>query len=726
MRFLHRAVFITAAISFLLGCDSSLGFLGKPYSDQYYSVSVSAAAEGDSDGVPVEPGSVLIPGAPFTVAVDPLPGSSPITRVVVSFIAQEAAVAQAVFALAGTSDPKGMGNLISAKTEVPALDGIPLSIMVPEGMAQGLYRLRIDLYDSDGSVYGKDNLVFVSTAAMSVASVQVSPGSVEPGSVAVLRAQLELSNGIDPYLVWIHDDRIVDQGLLSDGKANVAWKAPDEEGVYTLSLRAYPYAPRNGQSFDFPGVAGLSARVIVRAAEPDPSDPFQPNRDFYAQFRFNGSLADSGSRHSRAASRAEGSPGIFVYGPGYGVRFGPAASLATEEYLLPVEDGILKPFSIMARLLPLPNGAEDELPVALIASLRAPSSSYASAGFLANEVGDGGSSGAGSSATDAESSTALDLIKAEADAGARESGLGPRARGVIFRSESVVPGFGLSLAISDEGQLVLSVSNRTERAVFESGIFPDERIHDLAVSVTPTEGGVAVSWFWDYKPAASGRVSISIGPIPGEGRASFGGDGAAEVVIDEFAVYSREIDGTRQPWTGAFATMARRAMRRGFVYADGFEGAGKPETGVDGDAALDDGALLLGAGASLSIPVPSASRGAYDLVVAFRVMADSLRNRSFSLIARQGGREAFRMGQDGRCTSGGAELGRLPGILNGQSLRVRIVKDAKGYALSSGSVRVQLPVDSGSELDFFLSSGKTVLPVESLLIASGADAVNAR
>jgi hypothetical protein len=292
----------------------------------------------------------------------------------------------------------------------------------------------------------------------------------------------------------------------------------------------------------------------------------------------------------------------------------------------------------------------------------------------------------------------------------------------VLRIESSLPGFSLVLGIDSDGQYFLSVANRREKAVFESAIYPDGRIHDLVVSVVPDAGGIYVSWFWDYADMGSSYKEIDLGEISSNGRATFGGDGAASVVIDEFGVYSRERDGSREPWTGAFATMMRRSSRRGLVFAEGFDGVSIPGVVVSGDASMDRGLLLLGSKSKLGIPFPTDMRGSYDLEISFRVMADSLRNREFSIVGVSGDSEAFRVDQDGTFSLGGVESGRLAGLLSGQSLRLRVGKGLKGYYVMNGAQRIYLPADKASTLEFTLTSGKSILPIEALLITSKDDA----
>jgi hypothetical protein len=763
----QRTAFAAVFIFLLAACDYSIGFLNGNYADQYYTLSLNARSGTDSPGTPVEAGATLAPGAEFTISIDSQAGSPVFTVVSVSLVSGGSPTAQALFALEGAPESRAADIQATAKTLVPALSGTALPVLVPAEITQGPYLLRVELYGEADRVYEKELEVFISSEVLSIGSIQVSPASVEPEAVAVLRAQLELSGSLDPYLVWTYDGETLDEGLLSAGHGNALWKAPADEGVYSVSVDAYPYPPPSGIHFDFAGKR-LSARVVVRAPSNDPSNPFLPQSDFYAQFRFNGSLADTGTRAFKAPVETTGSPGIFVYGAGYGVRFDASSSLSSAEYLLPVKAGALQPFSLMSRILLLPAGADDELPVALIASSGSGKGSPGSVATAviarrvfaeeAAAVGDGSASpepaenpgpsvesvsapetalaspdpspapadgpspSPGSAAADsAITPTAAPAVAATLAALASPGPAPGGASGSVLRIESSLPGFSLVLGIDQDGQYILSVANRREKVVFESGIYPDERVHDLVVSVVPDARGLYVSWFWDYADIGSYYKEIDLGEISPNGRATFGGDGAASVVIDEFGVYSRERDGLREPWTGAFATMMRRSSRRGLVYAEGFDGVSIPGVAVSGEASMDRGVLLLGSKSRMAIPFPSDMRGTYDLEISFRVMADSLRNREFSLVGISGGLEAFRVDQDGAFSLGGGESGRLAGLLNGQSLRLRVGKASRGYYVMNGGQRIYLPADREAILEFALSSGKSILPVEAILITSKDD-----
>gem|GEM_PF-2124178 len=797
-----------AAIPILLlaACDYSAGFLGKPYADQYYAVSL-AARDGSGGGYNhvIDSGAVLAPGSEFGVSVTPLAGNTGLDLVSVSIIQADGTVlAQAAYAREGAAQPKNAPSTQAAAL-VTDLAQAALPIIVPVGLPNGLYSLRLEIYGEEGKVYERDFPVFITALSVSVASIQVCPSTVRPGAVAVLRAQVEASAEVDPYLVWTHDGEVVDSGLFSTGHGQILWRAPAAEGIYSVTAQVYPHPPADGKPFAFESRYPSSARILVRAPQFDPADPFQPQEGYYSRYRFDGDLDDSGSRSGKGRPKPSGDPGIFVYGPGYGVLFDEDSSLSVGGYPVPVQDGKLGAFSLMGRMMILPRGASDDFPITVIPaamasaasgsfrlrtgideedatadSLAVPSPSpssdpLAEAGPApgsdpvlesspspepsdASETSDALEASASletsaslePSATPADESPAPEPSPVPGESPSAEASPVPEASsspdaiisppivpsplpspspvepirlasGFLFRAESDSPGFSLELGLGADGQLYLSVADRSRKAVSESGIYPDERVHDLVVSVVPEEGGLYVKWFWDYRGTGESFLEFLPESIPRSGSASFGGQGSVAAVFDEFGVYSLERDGIREPWGGAFAALMRRSMRRGLVYADGFDSISLPALGLRGEAMMDRGALILGSGAELDLPVPADTAGAVEVEIAFRVMADSLRNREFSFAITLDGADVFRIGQDGRYALAGKDSGRLNGLFSGQTMRLRFGRDEKGFYFSNGAQRVSLPLRQGDRPAYVLRIGRSMLPIESLLVSARAD-----
>jgi len=210
-----------------------------------------------------------------------------------------------------------------------------------------------------------------------------------------------------------------------------------------------------------------------------------------------------------------------------------------------------------------------------------------------------------------------------------------KGAGLLFRSESSEPGFGLELSVDDSGQFALSLSTRADKAVSESGVYVDGRVHDLVVSVLPSEKGCSVQWFLDYKAVAREDLPIALSGIPASGRARLGGEGAASAVYDDFGVYAARIakDGEAAStgcWDRAFRTLAVKAYADSLVIAEGFEGQTLSDPWkIVGTGTLGSGSLLLGARSSLSMPL-SVSKGD-NIQIDIQLRAGSARDYSIVL-----------------------------------------------------------------------------------------------
>lgn len=266
-----------------------------------------------------------------------------------------------------------------------------------------------------------------------------------------------------------------------------------------------------------------------------------------------------------------------------------------------------------------------------------------------------------------------------------------KASGSLFRSESAQPGFSLALGLDQDGQYVLSLANRADKALSASGIVADGRVHDIAVSVIPSGRGFIVQWFLDYAVRSRGELTIEIPELPAAGRALFGGLESAQAVFDEFGVFAAPA-GKDDPthtlaWTGAYATQMARTYRKELLRAEGFEGASLPKGfEATGTLALGSGSLALEAGASITLPF-AAKKGEHIRI-------------DIQLLGVAGGDFALTLGP----TGGAAALIKADGSIQPPEGEA----PAKAEALDADSPSLILDFSSGQ---CRLLSGKRAIPL---------------
>jgi hypothetical protein len=85
----------------------------------------------------------------------------------------------------------------------------------------------------------------------------------------------------------------------------------------------------------------------------DASSPYLASRDnsYYSRFHFDGAVSELGSRDKTYPVKLSATPLVKIYGAGYGYQFDANAKLSAADYLIPVKNGELSAFSLLARLV---------------------------------------------------------------------------------------------------------------------------------------------------------------------------------------------------------------------------------------------------------------------------------------------------------------------------------------------------------------------------------------
>ena len=168
----------------------------------------------------------------------------------------------------------------------------------------------------------------------------------------LLVADLSGYEGRDPYLRWTVDGTVRSEGPASEGRDKLLWPAPQAGFAAPVGLALYPAAPPPGTVFSFPPPRSASAGLLVAAGTPVAEDEFSRAERFRALFRME-DTPDYAGRPGGAASFL-GKPRLDVHPGGFGLVLGgeAGAGIRADTLLLPLADGKLQPFTVLARLVP--------------------------------------------------------------------------------------------------------------------------------------------------------------------------------------------------------------------------------------------------------------------------------------------------------------------------------------------------------------------------------------
>ncbi|MDR2159915.1 MAG: hypothetical protein LBP23_07605 [Treponema sp.] len=111
---------------------------------------------------------------------------------------------------------------------------------------------------------------------------------VPPGTTVMLEAQVVSDTRLAPYVVWYNGKRRIGEGSLADGGAFLLWKAPEQNGFYTIRAEIFPQRPVEGLYGKF---REISLPVSAKAAG---AGYFSGEADRITHwYRFQGNLRDS-------------------------------------------------------------------------------------------------------------------------------------------------------------------------------------------------------------------------------------------------------------------------------------------------------------------------------------------------------------------------------------------------------------------------------------------------
>lgn len=222
-----------------------------------------------------------------------------------------------------------------------------LGLQLPE-LPAGTYRLEIIAF-RDGTQSARHTAtIFTVRERPRIASITSFPPLITASSPVLFAAEIASDSGSDPWLRWTWRGTTIAQGLASLGTTAVLWKAPADEGVYTVTLELFPAAPAAGSPFAFRSPIVMSTEVYVSAAGAVIRDELGPAASYLSLFHLEADLADAAAaaRNLDRSAVPVGSPRLVPVGDGFGYRLEGGAGLRVPWPVLPVEDGGLAPFTL--------------------------------------------------------------------------------------------------------------------------------------------------------------------------------------------------------------------------------------------------------------------------------------------------------------------------------------------------------------------------------------------
>jgi hypothetical protein len=420
----------------------------------------------------------------------------------------------------------------------PALnEDIPLAL--PD-LAPGQYQVEVAVLSGGEQVARKAWTFFVVRDRWAIAGINSFPPVITTGAAVLLRADLAVPGGVDPYLRWTWKGTVIARGMASTGTSEALWTAPSEEGVYSIHLELFPAAPAGAVDFAFSSSIIQSTDLYVTAGERLGKGDLWPGQSYHTLLHMQGNLRDYGAaaaKPPKAEPSAIGSPQVVQVADGFGYRFDGKSGVAIPWLALPVVDGALAPFTITVSLTPESFDAEQSL---------------------------------------------LSLTAAE----------GALSLVLSLHPEDRTP----AAVLAPAGQPALPIPWKGPG--LQKGVRAT-----VSLSVVPRAGGIDAAWFLDGAQVSRLSAETVIGELKAGGKTVLAGDKGFVGTVDELGVYARDGKGRPSTDPDLFGRAARAALGDAVVLAEGFDGPWLPEGfAAAGGAVVEGGSLLVPAGGSVDLP----------------------------------------------------------------------------------------------------------------------------
>ncbi|MDR2210168.1 MAG: hypothetical protein LBO65_01675 [Spirochaetaceae bacterium] len=167
--------------------------------------------------------------------------------------------------------------------------------VLPEKLDMGLYVMVFQVLGKNEVLYREEKIIYyLENTRFSLIDIQrylpdVSGSHlIPPGTTVMLEAQVEADARLDPYIIWYNGRRRIGEGSLAGGGAFILWKAPEQNGFYTIRAEIFPQRPVDGLYGKF---REISLPISAKAAS---AGYFSGEAERIAYwYQFQGNLRDS-------------------------------------------------------------------------------------------------------------------------------------------------------------------------------------------------------------------------------------------------------------------------------------------------------------------------------------------------------------------------------------------------------------------------------------------------
>ncbi len=434
-------------------------------------------------------------------------------------------------------------------------------ITLPPDLPVGQYRMDYVLYSAGEVAQKKSASFFVVKDGWRIAGIKSFPPVITTTASVMLKAELDIPSGSDPYLRWSWKGKVLARGTLSKGFGQILWVAPSDQGVYTITLELFPSSPPSDSDFTFMSSLMLSTDIFVTGGKALEGNDLFPESSYLTLLHLQAYLTDVGTGAKKAgkpAAVAIGTPQIVSLEDGFGYKLDGSSGIQVPWLALPIDNGVVKPFTVNLGV-----SFED------LAGARSILNASASDGTFSLVITMDPATGAPQALITAGGAAAL-----------------------------AIPWAGPALA---QNQRYL-----------------------LSLSIVPLSNGLTAQWFLDEIQVSAMSASYKLSVGNQNGTITIGGPKGFKGTVDEFGIYYRDTSNRPSPDPDLYLRAQSVKYGNSLLLADGFDGLSLSHgLMLEGNAVESAGSVSLSAGTGLDLP--SLSPGGSSISVTVDLSSDSAR-----------------------------------------------------------------------------------------------------
>jgi len=238
-------------------------------------------------------------------------------------------------------DEEIVGSTVLSGTDLT--DPIP-PVSLPE-IEPGYYTVRYIVKSGEEVISEEAFPFFYTDEDFSIQGISVYPPVILTGGSCLLQAELQLPESADPFLRWSMDETLICEGFLREGADRIEWQAPENTGVYVISLELYPFGQGYSDFYNFRSTVFHQAKVYVGDKQATAKGDLIPEDCYISLFHLKGSLQDSGTQGDGVELTEIGEPGLDIREGVFGYYLDGLSGFEAGRCLIPAADTAI-PFSV--------------------------------------------------------------------------------------------------------------------------------------------------------------------------------------------------------------------------------------------------------------------------------------------------------------------------------------------------------------------------------------------